>query len=536
MSLFLQRPTSSAVRAVSADSCALRHDRLARFQRLLQESSQSGENTDRHTLRLWLISAASKLEGVQPSRTWGRLEPLLRTGDHSSDTNHAFGIYLLQLVCDVEPTKVGRLLAHHPRIIRHFFRDHPQHISVWFQSSYVGSISEFRNGAKALAQYALLHRAEMWDLLVWQGKHPQAPVAVAAKPYYFSELNIHQSVLNILKNHPQFFTSHQMADTVKSGDIMALDPNHFCEELYSLLADEAEDLLDVIRTTMSQQPFQLICQRLLHHLNDNKLLDFLSGILGQSYSQHQLQQLLSANSFGPVSSPGGTAAWVTNQLDQCLQLIIFGCIRWKDLGSLSTHAALAFRFQQLHSSWQGSGKLQDIYNAAQLICNAEAAAVHWALLKFNARDSISTMYQDMLHSLWAVQCTIQHWSSHSDEQQIVFLADAGIHAAMLSSGQHSILRPSKKRKSHKHKRRKSHKKSRKSREMLPSSGEESLSDNDLGIMTPDAGDRMPQAAGNWLIHMGRPESSQVQTSAQGLPAVLLHQVLSGWTEYCFTLL
>ena len=180
--------------------------------------------------------------------------------------------------------------------------------------------------------------------------------------------------------------------------------------------------------------------------------------------------------------------------------------------------------------------MQDIYNAAQLICSAEAAAAHWALLKSNARYSISNMYQDMLHSLWAVQCTIQHWSSHSDEQQILFLADAGIHATMLSSGQHSILRPSKKRKSHKQKRRKSHKKSRKSREMMPSSGEESLSDNDLGIMTPDAGDRMPQAAGNWLLHMGRPESSQVQVSAQGLPAVLLHQVLTGWTEYCFTLL
>ncbi len=70
---------------------------------------------------------------------------------------------------------------------------------------------------------------QMWDLLEWQGKHPQAPVAVAAKPYYFSELNIHQSMLNILKHHPQFFTSHQMADTIKSGDILALDQNHFCE-------------------------------------------------------------------------------------------------------------------------------------------------------------------------------------------------------------------------------------------------------------------------------------------------------------------
>ena len=47
---------------------------------------------------------------------------------------------------------IGSLLAH---------ADHPQHISTWFQSSYVRSLSEFKNGAKALAQYALLHRAEV---------------------------------------------------------------------------------------------------------------------------------------------------------------------------------------------------------------------------------------------------------------------------------------------------------------------------------------------------------------------------------------
>lgn len=39
--------------------------------------------------------------------------------------------------------------------------DHPHHISTWFQSSYVRNLSEFKNGTKALAQYALLHRAEV---------------------------------------------------------------------------------------------------------------------------------------------------------------------------------------------------------------------------------------------------------------------------------------------------------------------------------------------------------------------------------------
>ena len=52
---------------------------------------------------------------------------------------------------DVKTCK-NSLLAH---------ADHPEHITTWFQSPYVRSMSEFRNGAKALAQYALLHRAEV---------------------------------------------------------------------------------------------------------------------------------------------------------------------------------------------------------------------------------------------------------------------------------------------------------------------------------------------------------------------------------------
>ena len=70
---------------------------------------------------------------------------------------------------------------------------------------------------------------QMWDLLVWQGKHPQAPVAVAAKPYYFTELDIQHSVLNILKHHPEFFASEQMLESVNSGDILALDRDYLCE-------------------------------------------------------------------------------------------------------------------------------------------------------------------------------------------------------------------------------------------------------------------------------------------------------------------
>lgn len=78
---------------------------------------------------------------------------------------------------------------------------------------------------------AHLHIAlvQMWDLLVWRGKHPQAPVTVAAKPNYFSELDMKKTIENLLTHHPQFFASDQMLRSLTYGDITAMDRLYFCQ-------------------------------------------------------------------------------------------------------------------------------------------------------------------------------------------------------------------------------------------------------------------------------------------------------------------
>ncbi len=174
--------------------------------------------------------------------------------------------------------------------------------------------------------------------------------------------------------------------------------------------------------------------------------------------------------------------------------------------------------------------MQEIQNQARLLCSPEASPVHWALLSSDVLKSDSVMYHNLLLSLWAVECTIHHQLSLSDKEQIHFLADSGIHASKSYATQHTLLRPSRKRKSHKHKRRKSHKKSRKSSEVLPSTSDESPSDNDVGIMTPDAGEVIPQATADWQLDMGTPGLASIQVSAQNVPAVLLHHVVSTWLK------
>ncbi len=109
-------------------------------------------------------------------------------------------------------------------MLKRFFRQDPGHVRLWFGHFSMNGMADFTHGAHALARYALLNRDEVcllswnrpklradertsgawtsfiepmslvearfadalscvqvWRLLVWAGKHPQAPVAVAQK-------------------------------------------------------------------------------------------------------------------------------------------------------------------------------------------------------------------------------------------------------------------------------------------------------------------------------------------------------------------
>lgn len=67
---------------------------------------QETEGTDKHTLRLWLIGAASRLSDVDSSRVWRRVACLLPAGGHCDGLRKACCLQLLELVCEVDPAKV----------------------------------------------------------------------------------------------------------------------------------------------------------------------------------------------------------------------------------------------------------------------------------------------------------------------------------------------------------------------------------------------------------------------------------------------
>ncbi|KXZ44258.1 hypothetical protein GPECTOR_70g489 [Gonium pectorale] len=139
----------------------------------------------------------------------------------------------LLLVSEMWPDKVADVLLDQPQVFIDFFQGpgSGRRIALWFSHFSMEGMRAFKYGAWALAHYALAHREEMWDLLQWEGKHPQAPVSVAAKTHYFAELALVPSLRALLKHHPAFWASQQWREACRDGAFLELDRRHFCQRL-----------------------------------------------------------------------------------------------------------------------------------------------------------------------------------------------------------------------------------------------------------------------------------------------------------------
>ena len=129
------------------------------------------------------------------------------------------------------------------------------------------------------------------------------------------------------------------------------------QELYRLLADDNRDVTHMLESALQQQPFQRICHRLLHHVDDEYLFYFTSGILSRSRSLDRLQQHQQqrATQSAALEQP---AAQAKARLGEMLSLMLFGLIKFRDLDTMLVAVAAAFHFQHVTKSLQDAGKYQ----------------------------------------------------------------------------------------------------------------------------------------------------------------------------------
>lgn len=239
-------------------------------------SSQS-----RSEARLWLCKDVSGISSLSRNQKCELFLTLLRTSSQKRD----LAAQLVQLIFEKHPKSAGSILAKKSNMLEDFFRGNTRRILLWFSNFGGTSDVDHRKGAKALSQFAFVNRDICWEELEWKGKHGQSPAMVATKPHYFLDLDVEKTVENFLEYVPEFWSSHEFADTLKDGDILFLDMKFFVNMFVRLMyKEDMEDIWEVINDFLTEEPFSTLCCRLLVILDERELCIFLE--LLQKFLDH----------------------------------------------------------------------------------------------------------------------------------------------------------------------------------------------------------------------------------------------------------
>ena len=100
---------------------------------------------------------------------------------------------------------------------------------------------------------------------------------------------------NLIDDKPSFWSSDELWETLETGEVLAIDYEHFSSVLYRRLRVDAEArargrpsdadaarLLDLVDEYVGAENFSLLCQKTLQFLNEDDLCAFTRGLLQAS--------------------------------------------------------------------------------------------------------------------------------------------------------------------------------------------------------------------------------------------------------------
>ncbi|PIN19794.1 hypothetical protein CDL12_07525 [Handroanthus impetiginosus] len=271
LQLFLCEPTWGDDNG-NTESYKRRRSLLDELESVLWSLMSSGGRSE---ARLWLCNSLSGISSISPRRQRDLFVSLLR----SKPIKQHLASQLLQLIFEKQPQKMGPIIAKKSHKLEKFFKGNPRHILQWFSNFAGTSDVEHGKGAKALSQFAFVHRDICWEELEWKGKHGQSPAMVATKPHYFLDLDVQRTVENFLEYVPEFWSSHEFSESLKDGSILLIDTKHFVNLFTDMMyKEELEEVWGVIEEFLMEQSFSFLCHHLLIILEEQELLLFLDLI------------------------------------------------------------------------------------------------------------------------------------------------------------------------------------------------------------------------------------------------------------------
>eukprot|EP00884_Botryococcus_braunii_P004794 jgi/Botrbrau1/14315/Bobra.0287s0008.1 len=334
-----------------------------------------GNKENRQEALLWLTTAVTQLSSPAPEVVTKKFFKLLEARTYTrNDWRRTFRLQFLQLACEHAPEKVAATLLTEPKVFRAFFANKglgdshcEQRINLWFNHFRLDNAPTFTRGAKALARYAFMHREQVWDLLVWAGKHPQSPISVVAKPHYWAELAVIPTIQRFLDDCPDFWSSEELLDTFKSGAFLAMDYRFFLEELEPMLQSRSrtgEMLQGVLSHVIAEYNFNKLCRSLLPLLPEEDLLGFANGLcLGSPKDIRSLE---------------------------ATQVAVFGISKWRHIDDLLVAVGLGLKGPSLWNLLQDEdleAVFQDVVIAVRELNEEELSHAFWASLKQAAERS-----------------------------------------------------------------------------------------------------------------------------------------------------
>lgn len=355
--LFLSPPSSSDPGDRDADAVKERIFLLQKLESIIWSVIASG---GRYEARIWLCNTIASIHTITPRDQRDLFVDLLR----SKKSKRHLAPQILRMIFEKRPEKVGPIIAKKSYMLENFFEGNPRRILQWFDNFATSSESGHKKGARAISQFAFVNRDICWEELEWKGKHGQSPAVVATKPHYFYDLDVLRTVENFLEYVPDFWSSDELAESVKDGDILNLDAKYFVDQFIQLLYEEnLEDIWTVIEDFLVEVEFSLLSQHVLILLDDYGLLTFLKS----------LGKLTRVNV--KCKEYGHTSCWLENLLSKCNDFVTLDDLLL--LNAVISHRRQLLRILGDEEHEEGKGRMEELLRNVLDFSDAD----HWALLK-----------------------------------------------------------------------------------------------------------------------------------------------------------
>ncbi|CAJ2636049.1 unnamed protein product [Trifolium pratense] len=263
INLFISEPTPN--NDTENESTKLRINLLNELETVIWSAIISSSRSE---ARMWLCKTIAGFNCITPRDQRALFINFLK----NPKKKHDLASQLINLMFDKSPQKPGSVLARKTRVLENFFTGNPKRLLQWF--SFCGL--EQGKGLRALSQFAFKNRDICWEELEWKGKHGQSPAMVATKPHYFLDLDVQRTVENFLDNVPEFWSSSEVSESVKDGDIFLIDRPFFVRYFKDLMyREDSSDVWDVIEEFLEEQPFSCLCEHLLISFEEKDLCYFV---------------------------------------------------------------------------------------------------------------------------------------------------------------------------------------------------------------------------------------------------------------------